>query len=144
MWPDLLQRLSTFYELVCGGTSWGYRGLAASLDLDGIGDNLFKRLAALFAEAPPIVRQERRAAYGNAHLALGILNDQAGRWAEARSSLGRAIAANPRLLVSYPVVRRLVKLSAGKRLVSALRSLGPRQSSEKVRVREGEHEPISH
>jgi hypothetical protein len=48
---------------------------------------------------------------------LAILGDQAGYWGRAREYLLRAIAANPRLLASYPVVRRLVKLFSGQRVI---------------------------
>ena len=121
-WPHLLERLDTFYELACGDQPRGYRGQAGSLDIDGNGAEMLKRLDALFAERGSL-EPLRRLAYSNAYLALGMLSDQAGRWAAARRYLFQAIVANPRLLGSYLVVRRLLKLCAGQRLVRAGRRL---------------------
>jgi GT2 family glycosyltransferase len=124
-WPSLLDSLDLYFELAFGGQPRVCRGRVDLLDIESQGAELLLHLGAIFAEAGPEVQAHRQAAYGNAYLTLGILNDQAGPWAEARSYLWRAIAADPRLLISYPVVRRLVKLSAGQRLVSVLRSMRP-------------------
>jgi hypothetical protein len=83
---------------------------------------LLDKLDALFAGSDAELESWRTRAFANAHLALAMLNDQAGNWKVARNHLIQAIKVNPRLLVSYPTVRRLVKLLAGKRLVGALRA----------------------
>ncbi len=123
IWPHLLERLDTFYELICGDQSKGYRGQVDLLDIESNGVEILKRLDDLFAKTNPSLEFLRYVAYGNAYLALGILSDQAGCWTTARCYLLQAIRANPRLLGSYPVVRRLVKLSAGQRLVEIARRL---------------------
>jgi len=117
IWPDLLDRLDTLYELACGDQPRGYRDQADLLDIESSGVEMLSRLDSFFAKAGPALESTRRPAYGNAYLALGMLGDQAGRWAAARRYLFQAIKANPRLLASYPVVRRLLKLCAGQRLV---------------------------
>jgi glycosyltransferase involved in cell wall biosynthesis len=116
IWPHLLGRLDTFYELACDNQPKGYRGQADLLDIEGNGAEMLKRLDGLFVEAGPPLEPLRRAAYGNAYLALGILSDQAGRWAAARRCLFKAVLANQRLLGSYSVIRRLLKLCAGHHL----------------------------
>lgn len=127
IWPDLLGRLDTLYELACGDQPGGYRGQADLLDIEGSGAEMLKRLDTLFAKGNPAIETMRRPAYGNAYSALGMLSDQAGRWTAARRYLFQAVKANPRLLASYPVVRRLLKLCAGQRLVGlGRRALGNR------------------
>jgi len=116
-WPRLLGRLDTFYELVCGDQSWGIRGRADSLDIERNGHEMLGRLDGLFASCAPALVPMRRLAYGNAYLALGVLSDQAGCWCRARCYLLRAVKANPWLLASYSVVRRLIKLCVGQRVV---------------------------
>jgi glycosyltransferase involved in cell wall biosynthesis len=116
IWPDLLKCLDTSYELVCGDQPRGYRGQPDLLDIEGNGAEMLKRLDGLFAKVGPRLEPLRRTAYANAYLALGMLSDQAGRWATARRYLVRAILANRRLLGSYSVIRRLLKLCAGRRL----------------------------
>jgi hypothetical protein len=124
-WPQLLERLDMFYELACGDQPYGYRGDAQLLDIDGNGADMLRRLGALFSTADAEIRSLRRTAYGNANLALGMLSDQAGRWSRSRRYLWEAIRANPDLLGSWPVLRRLLKVCAGKRIVaSAQKVLG--------------------
>ncbi len=81
------------------------------------------RLDKLFSDAQPEVASMKGVAYGNAYLALGMLNDQAGRWSRARQYLRRAIGANPRLIGSPSIMRRLFKLMAGQRLMRVARSV---------------------
>lgn len=121
IWPEILGRLDTFYELACGDQPRGRRGQADLMDIKKNGAELLRRLDTLFAQVGTRLVSVRRAAYGNAYLALGMLSDQAGQWAMARRYLRQALAADPRLLGSYPVVRRLLKVHAGKRLVRAAR-----------------------
>ena len=143
-WPGLLDTLDFYFELAFGGQPRVCRGRVDLLDIDSQGAELLRQLGALFAAAGPEVQAYRQAAYGNAYLTLAILNDQAGHWAAARGCLGRALITAPRLLASYPVIRRLIKLCAGQRLVSVLRSLGSRQLPFKARFRGEKNEPISY
>jgi tetratricopeptide (TPR) repeat protein len=117
VWPGLLGRLDTFYELACGDQPRGYRGQADLLDVGRNGTEMLRRLDDLFARLGPALEPRRRTAYGSGYLALAMLSDQAGRRDEARRYLLRAVGINPMLLVSYPVVRRLVKLCVRPRLV---------------------------
>lgn len=121
--PDLLRHLDTFYELVCGGQPRGYRGITNVLDIEVTGAEMLQRMDDWFAGALPTAQNLRGVAYGNAYLALAMLNDQAGNWAKARRYLFRAVGANPRLLGSGSVVRRFVKLSAGQRLLQRVKAL---------------------
>lgn len=118
IWPNLLGQLNTLYELVIGDQPRGHRGRVNSLDIEANGAEMMHRLDALFVKHWIRLKPVRRVAYGNAYLALGMLSDQARRWGTARRYLFQAIKSNPRLLVSYPVIRRLLKLCAGQRLVT--------------------------
>ncbi|MBI5568277.1 MAG: glycosyltransferase family 2 protein [Chloroflexi bacterium] len=120
-WPPLLDELDTFYELACGDQDKGCRGEAVSLDIECNGCALLEWLDDLFLRTPAL-RARRRTTYGNAYLALAMLNDQAGHWGPARRNLRQAITANPRLLGSPSIVRRLLKLLAGQRLRRLIRS----------------------
>ena len=132
VWPPLLERLDTFYELACKDQPRGYRGQAEMLDIDRNGTEILRRLNALFGNVPPAVLAACGAAYGNAYLALAMLSDQAGHWSRARGYLLRAARYNPRL-ISPLFLRRLAKLYTGIRIVGFMKSLGnPSVSSELV------------
>ncbi len=128
IWPQILERLDTFYELACGDQLRGYRGQADLLDIDKHGAELLGRLDVLFAETETTFKSMRRPAYGNAYLALGMLSDQAGHWGMARRYLLKAIGANPRLLGSYSVLQRMLKLCIGQRLVRFARLMAARMN----------------
>jgi glycosyltransferase involved in cell wall biosynthesis len=121
LWPPLLARLDTFFELACGNQPSGQRGQAQLLDIEGNAAELRRRLDALFAAATPPVQRFRRAAYGLTYLALAMLSDQAGQWQRARDYFLRAFCVYPRLMRYAGTVRRLLKVCAGKRIVNRLR-----------------------
>ncbi len=126
-WPALLNRPDTFYELACGDQPKGFRGQARSLDIAGNGAAMLNGLDSLFARDNPDLNGLHANAYGHAYLALVMLSDQAGQWAAARRYLVQAIRAQPRLLVSYPVIRRFLKLWAGQRLAGIARTTSHRR-----------------
>jgi glycosyltransferase involved in cell wall biosynthesis len=129
-YPPLLQRLDTFYELACGHQTRGYQGHAASLDLERGAVEMLTRLGDLIAQASPPVGAQRQAAYGNAYLALAMLSDQAGRWNLARDYLWRAIRCQPSFLRDPGILRRFLKLCAGRRLIGWLRSVCVQQRAQ--------------
>ena len=120
IWPQILQQLEIYYELAVGGQPRGYRGRADLLDIAGNGDAMLAQLDHLFGHNDELdnIKPE---AYGNAYLALGMLSDQAHHWTDARRYLGKAVRSNPRLLISYPVMRRLAKVYAGPVVVDRIR-----------------------
>jgi hypothetical protein len=122
--PSLLKRLDTFYELALGAQPRGYRGEAGLLNRAVNGTEMLRHLDVLFASARPPVQALKGAAYGNAYLALAMLNDQAGDWAAARRYLRHAVHSRPALLRDQSVLRRLFKLCLGQRVVGGLRHLG--------------------
>lgn len=119
--PAILERLDTFYELACGSQPRGYRGSANSLNIEANGVAMLEGLRKLFAEADPSLKPIRRTAFGKANLALCILSDQTGHWGKARRYMRQALSANPRLLLSYRVLRRFIKLCMGKKFVGMLK-----------------------
>jgi len=121
LWPDLLRRLDTFYELACGDQPKGYRGQAESLDIESNGTELLRQMERLFIAADVPSQALKSVAYGNAYLALTMLSDQAGQCAQAHRYMLQALRANPQLLRQPSVLRRLLKLFAGKRVISWLR-----------------------
>jgi GT2 family glycosyltransferase len=125
VWPPILTRLDTFYELACGDQPRGNRGEARSLEIEPNGAEMLRELGVLFAGASPGLQALRPLAFGNAYLALGMLSDQAGNWAAARHYLLRAIRHNPQL-ISGSFVRRMGKVTAGKHVVGFLKGLRDR------------------
>ena len=121
--PEILERTDTFYELVCADQSRGYRGRAEMLDIPANGAEMLQRLDTLFAKTPKPVRDLRRVAYGNAYVVLAMLSDQAGHWDDARRYILQAFKANPRLIGSWSLIRRWLKLCSGQKLVNAARTL---------------------
>jgi glycosyltransferase involved in cell wall biosynthesis len=137
IWPALLGRLDTYYELACGDQPRGYRGLANLLDIEGNGAELLKRLDSLFARACPTLDSMRRRAYGNAYLVLGLLSDLAGRSAVARRYLLRAAVTHPTLLATGQLPRKLIKTCLGSRVVGVTRRLRAWWSGRAVTVAVG-------
>lgn len=123
--PLLLQRLDTFYELALGDQPRGYRGEARKIDIATNGAEMLRWLDVLFASASAPVQAQKSATYANAHLALAMLNDQAGDWYAARRHLRQAVKSDPGLLCDTQVVRRWLKLLAGRRLAGGLGRLRP-------------------
>lgn len=116
LYPPLLTRLDTFYELACGDQRKGVRGKADLINLQESGTQMLKWLDQLYTQPDQLAQPYRSAAYGNAYLALAMLSDQSGDWSAARRYLLNGFKANPALLRSYPNLRRLAKLLAGPRV----------------------------
>jgi len=125
LWPQLLARLDTLYELACGDQPPGQRGAVNQLNLERNRADLLKRLDELFAQSDSTLAVVRAATYGNTYLALGMLSEQAGHWSTARLLLLKALRANPRLGLDLSFMRRLLKVSAGPRVVRKLRKARP-------------------
>jgi hypothetical protein len=121
LWPRIMTESETHYELACWDQARGYRGQAELLDLERNGARMLAGLDDLFQHGGTNLRPVRRAAYGQAHLALAMLADQAGLWGLAKKHLARAIWRHPVLLLDASVVRRVLKLGLGRRIVHALR-----------------------
>jgi glycosyltransferase involved in cell wall biosynthesis len=116
VYPPLLARLDTFYELACGDQRKGVRGKADLINLQASGAQILHWLDRLYTKPDRQVQPYRSVAYGNAYLALAMLSDQSGDWPAARRYLINGFKANPALLRSYPTVRRMAKLLLGPRL----------------------------
>ena len=116
LYPPLLDRLDTFYELACGDQRKGVRGKAELIDLPASGAQMLSWLDRLYTHPDRLLQPYRGVAYGNAYLALAMLSDQSGDWPAARRYLINSFKANPRLLKSYPHVRRMAKLLIGPTL----------------------------
>ncbi len=121
LWPEILTQLDTCYELACWDQPRGYRGQAASLDLERNAGQVIAGLDGLFEQGGDALAKLRRPAYAQAYHALAMLADQAGNWGLARRYLWRAMGYYPRLALEPGVRRRLAKLCAGQWLVGQAR-----------------------
>jgi glycosyltransferase involved in cell wall biosynthesis len=125
MWPELLERVDTFYEVACGEQALGYRGDAKAVNVENKGREILKWLDDLFDRASSYLGAKRQQAYGNAHLALAMLSDQADLWGHARTHMFYALWIYPALLGRPGVLRRFIKLCAGKYIINRLSNLTP-------------------
>jgi glycosyltransferase involved in cell wall biosynthesis len=119
--PALVERLDLFYELALSNQPRGYRGQIEGLDVRHQADAMMARVEPLLEQTPGMTPALKRAARGNAYLALSMLADQAGDWALARSYLRGAATANPALLKDPAILRRMAKLAAGKQFAATAR-----------------------
>ncbi len=119
-WPEILTRLDTYYELGCGGQMKGYRGRPTAAEIRANGALAIRWLEDLFGHGDQTLEAYRQRAFGQAYLALGMLADQAGDWALARSYLRRALSSDWRLVKERGVARRLVKVHLGQRVAGHL------------------------
>ncbi len=131
VYPALLNRIDTFYEIACGDQPNGIRGYASKLEIERHGADMLARLDGLF-HIDRSLGGWRHVAYGNAYLALGMLTDEAKEWGKARVYFARAFRANPSLMASRAIARRFLKLCAGQRLVDTARRLHKRTSHRRA------------
>ena len=75
VYPDLTTQVDAFYELGCADQPPGFHGVLAHLDLGKNAHTLLKSLDVIFEDPsiPSTLRARRRAAYGHAYFALGLL-----------------------------------------------------------------------
>ena len=119
IWPGLLMRLDTIYEMASGNKPWGYRGQISVEQARNNSHSVIENLTQLLSE--PRLHHIRRAAFGHAYWSLGMLSERAGQWSTARGYLLKALQAQPRLIVDYSFMRRLLKILAGPQIVNVLR-----------------------
>jgi len=120
IWPSLLQRVDTFYELIVGNRPSGYRGQVRYPTIEQNGAEVLNWLSDVCTHHL-VIRSFQRDAYANIQIALGLLCEQAGEWAPARHHFYRAIGTQPKRVVSYPLLRRLLKLHIGPQITGTLR-----------------------
>jgi len=125
IWPPLLNQVETYYELAFANQPLGRRGQVMALDLIETRTRVLRQLECVLSAANPAVRAYHCSSRAYVYLTLAILSDQAGDWAAARTYLWQALRRHPRFLGSSSVMRRLLKVSAGKHTVAlARRCLG--------------------
>ncbi len=95
-------------------------GRSALDDINIRGSEIIDRLDSLFEGSSPEVAALGDTASANAYLALAMLSDQAGDWRWARTFMRKALMHNRKLLKDPFFTRRLIKLHAGKPVVSLL------------------------
>jgi hypothetical protein len=112
IYPNLLERVETYYELACGDQDRTVRGMAVFLDLADAKKRIFGWLTHLNTLEQLAVASFRGKAYGSAYLALTMLSNQSGSHA-TREYLRNALRANPRLITHKYVIFQLTKQSIG-------------------------------
>ena len=107
----MLAEPEVFYELGCGPQPRGCHGDFESIDFKRSTAWVEASLERLFTDRRMGQRLEsyRRAAYGNAHAALGRLNYGARRMSQARRHLLRAVRANPALALDRQLLSTAVR-----------------------------------
>ncbi len=123
IWPEILSELSTAYELICGNQAPGLRGDATRLNLSQREVYMRGRLNDLFRKAEAAVVAQQKNAISNTYLALAMLSDQAANGAAARHYLFASLRAKPSLMCQTTVLRRLLKVLGGARIITAWRKM---------------------
>ena len=121
IYPPLLGRLDTFYELALGDQPQGHRGASNRLDIAANGVDVLRGLDDLFVCAESAVRAWRGPAYGNAALRWGCSATRRGTGLQPGTTLLQACRYNPKLL-SGSFLRRLLKLTLGSSIVRRIQS----------------------
>lgn len=123
IWPEVLTRVETHYGLLCARQPRGYTGIANTMDVPMEADRLWATLdRTVWQWINPPPERLRMQSEAIAHLAIAMLFEQSGRWQQARTELFHAIRLWPRVLRNPTVLRRLVKLVAGKRCVHVIKA----------------------
>lgn len=123
IYPDLSSRLDVFYELACGNQPRGWRGQFLGYDFETNRTTLLESLDLIFysEETGSELVQVRNTAYGNAHLALGLLAYGSGRMADSRRHFLKAVRYHPTLAREPQVASRWLKSLLGDRVLNDLR-----------------------
>ena len=110
-WAAMLAEPEVFYQLGCGTQPRGCLGDFESIDFKRSTAWVETSLDRLFTDGRvgQRIRPYRRAAYGNAHAALGRLNYGARRMYQARRHLRSAVRANPSLALDRQLLAIVVR-----------------------------------
>jgi hypothetical protein len=119
--PTIWTEVDLYYELLCGQQGRGQRGDVAVLDVPARLADVWQRIDQLDAASAGLAPEQRRLAYSNLYLAGTMINDTAGSWRPALACLLRAVRWNPALLKSRLILRRLIKLVLGHRVIDLFR-----------------------
>lgn len=123
IYPPILHRVSTWYDIACSYQPKGWRGHIASIDLDRsarLVDSVLICIAELFepGETTEIGVGEMRVA---ADIALGTVAYQKSDMKAARMHYDRALALRPSLLLDSDLMSRYIKSFLGPRFLAAAR-----------------------
>ncbi|MCA9932336.1 MAG: glycosyltransferase [Anaerolineales bacterium] len=117
IWPQTLQRVDTFYELLCGNKTKGYRNQAKTISVAQNANEVFERLDTLLESLPsPFISHQKKLVYSNAYAALGMMHDEANDWTNAKKAFLQAIQRNLYLLLSNGLAKRLIRVLLGKKV----------------------------
>jgi hypothetical protein len=121
--PGLLIQGDALYELICGAQPKGFRGDFKTVDVTRGADVLMRFLdAALMPPAfPPQPGARRGRIFAQAHLTAALLHYGKRELRDARASLYRSVAADPRMIASRAVLTCLLKSALGAALIDRLR-----------------------
>jgi len=123
IWPEILSELGTAYELICGNQAPGLRGDATRLNLSQREAYMRERLNGLFRKAEADVIAQQKNAISNTYLALAMLSDQSANWDSARRYLFKSLRTKPSMISQMAVLRRLLKVLGGGRIITAWRNI---------------------
>ncbi len=131
LYPTLLTKVDTFYQLGCGDQPKGFMGDLKSLDVKRNSLSLLTMIASLFSAASVTDHTIRfqRAAYAKAYQALGILAYNTREFVEARRFLSYAIWNNSKLLLNRQVLSLWFKSLLGPNVIDLLKSVKQRAAS---------------
>ena len=119
---EILHDFQTYITMVLNRQPRGYRGQLENLDIVGAGAEMLHAIDIYLKDTPGLPTRLYKTVRATVYLAMAQLADSAGDWKLARHYIWRAVFASPKVLVSPGLVRRIMKLSAGRKLTILLRS----------------------
>ncbi len=121
--PDLMREVDTFYQLGCGDQAKGYMGDLKSLRVERTRAEVLALVDGLFPDSTDYQDPVKKAIYGTAHLALGMLAYGTRELELSRRCFAHAVAAEPCLILDARLVGRWIKTLVPRSLLNRLRTL---------------------
>ncbi|MCB0193220.1 MAG: glycosyltransferase [Anaerolineae bacterium] len=124
IYPELLKRYETFYELGFGDQPKGSRGDFSTLNVTKNAENLFGLLDKLFddPQISPELRKKKQQVYAQAYFALGMLSYGARETQAAKKFLTKAVFTDPEYSFNRQLVTTLAKSFLSPQLINQLSS----------------------
>ena len=127
IYPELVERVDTYYELGFSDKNRGFRGIFEQSTAPNI-QIIFDTLESVFcqAEIPQTLARRKNVAYAFANFTAGLIayNDQ--DFSSARKYLLKSIRHRPKMLSESRFVTTLLKTFLGKRTLHALKRYNSR------------------
>jgi hypothetical protein len=124
IYPELMAKLDTFYQVCLASQPQGSRGVFQDLDFEPVAVKFLDNVNAVFGTGPlpQALVSGRPDAYGNAYAVLALVAYGCRLMSQARQYALQAIRAQPSFAVQRQVLPILIKSLLGTRFVSYMKN----------------------